>query len=139
MLSQIEKHTRRLLDVYLAEVIQLDEFETRRQMLAEQAQALEQRRADLEQLAHQHARQDALTANVNQFCMAMQSMLQSPSPQEQQEVLRLVIDHILVKKEELIIKHVIPLADDRRLRTQCFAAGIQPKRALSDKSSCKGR
>ena len=138
-LSQIEKHTRRLLDVYLAEVIQLDEFETRRQMLAEQAQALEQRRADLEQLAHQHARQDALTANVNQFCMAMQSMLQSPSPQEQQEVLRLVIDHILVKKEELIIKHVIPLADDRRLRTQCFAAGIQPKRALSDKSSCKGR
>jgi len=117
-LSQIEKQTRRLLDAYLAEAIQLDEFETRRQLLAEQAQALEQRRTNLEQLAQQHARRETLTANVIQFCTAMQSMLQSPSPQEQQEVLRLVIDHILVKKEELIIKHIIPLADDRRLHTQ---------------------
>jgi len=45
-------------------------------------------------------------------------MLQSPTPQEKQQVLRLVVDHILVGKEQLIIKHVVPLAGDRRLHTQ---------------------
>jgi len=138
-LSQIESHKQRLLDAYLAEAIQLDEFETRRQLLDQQAQALQQRRADLEQLAHQQARQDTLTANVNQFCNNINSMLQSPTPQEKQEVLRLVVDQILVEKEQLTIKHVIPLSGDRRLYTQRSTIGILLERALSGKSPLKGR
>ncbi len=125
-LSQIESHKQRLLDVYLAEAIQLDEFETRRQLLDQQGQALAQRRADLEQLAHQQARQDTLTVNVSQFCDNITSMLQSPTPQEKQEVLRLVVDHILVEKEQLTIKHVIPLSGDRRLYTQRSASVPYP-------------
>ncbi len=128
-LGQIDTHRQRLLDVYLAEVIDLDEFETRRQVLEQQAQALKQRRADLEQLAHQRARQDTLTTNVIQFCEAIRSMLQSPTLQEQQEMLRLVVDHILVEKEQLTIKHVIPLSGDRRLSTQRSATGILPEHA----------
>jgi hypothetical protein len=96
---------------------------------------LEQRQADLEQLAHQQARQDTLTADVIRFCENIKSMLQSPTPAEQQEVLRLVVDHILVEKGLLTIKHVIPLSEDRRLCTQRFATGILPERALSGKPS----
>jgi len=136
-LRQIESQKQRLLDAYLTEVIELDEFETRRQMLDQQAKALEQRQADLDQLAHQRARQEALTANVMQFCEDIRSMLQSPTPQEQQEVLRLVVDHILVEKEQLTIKHVIPLAGDRRLCTQHSAISTLPGRASLVTAGCE--
>ena len=119
-LSQIENQKQRLLDAYQTEVIELDELETRRQVLDQQRQALEQRLTDLEQLAQQQARQDALASDVTQFCENIRSVLQSPTPEEQQQVLRLVVDHISVGKEQLIIKHIIPLTGDSRLCTQRY-------------------
>jgi site-specific DNA recombinase len=119
-LSQIKNQEQRLLDAYQAGVIDLDELETRRQALAQHRKALEQREADLEQLAQQQARQDALTTDVVRFCENIQSLLQSPTPEEQQEVLRLVVDHISVGKEQLTIKHIVPLPGDSRLCTQRY-------------------
>jgi site-specific DNA recombinase len=119
-LSQIKNQGQRLLDAYQAGVIELDELETRRQALAQHQRSLEQREADLKQLAQQQARQDTLTADVIQFCENIQSVLQSPTPEEQQEVLRLVVDHISVGKEQLIFKHIIPLPGDSRLCTQHY-------------------
>jgi site-specific DNA recombinase len=119
-LGQIENQKQRLLDAYQTEVIELDELETRRQVLEQQRQALEQRLTDLEQLAQQQARQDALISDVTQFCENITSVLQSPTPEEQQQVLRLVVDHILVGKEQLTIKHIIPLIGDSRLCTQRY-------------------
>jgi len=114
-LSRIENQRQRLLDAYQTEAIELDELETRSQVLDQQRQVLEQRLSELEQLAQQQARQDALTSGVAEFCENIKSVLQSPTPEEQQQMLRLVVDHILVGKEQLTIKHVIPLAGDRRL------------------------
>ena len=36
-------------------------------------------------------------------------------------MLRLVVDHNLVEKEQLTVKHIIPLVGDRRLRTQRYS------------------
>ena len=52
------------------------------------------------------------------------SVLQSPTPEEQQQVLRLVVDHILVGKEQLTIKHIIPLDGDSRLYTRRCQANM---------------
>jgi site-specific DNA recombinase len=117
-LGQVEKQKQRLLDAYQAEIIELNELATRRQALEQQRQILASRLSELEQLAHQQARQEALTADVIEFCENIDLVLQSPTPEEKQQVLRLVVDHILVGKEQLIIKHVVPLAGDRRLHTQ---------------------
>ena len=124
-LGQIENQKQRLLDAYQTEVIELDELETRRQVLEQQRQALEQRLTDLEQLAQQQARQDALTSDVTQFCENITSVLQSPTPEEQQQVLRLVVDHISVGKEQLTIKHIIPLIGDSRLCTQRYNVTLE--------------
>jgi len=48
-------------------------------------------------------------------------VLQSPTPEEKQQVLRLVVDHILVGKGQLTIKHIIPLIGDSRLCTQRYS------------------
>lgn len=74
--------------------------------------------SELEQLALQQAQREALASDMAEFCENINSVLQSPTPQEKQQVLRLVVDHILVGKEQLIIKHVVPLTGDRRLHTQ---------------------
>lgn len=117
-LSQIEKQDQRLLDAYQAEVIELDELTSRRQSLEQQRQVLENRALELEQLAQQQARQEALTADLVEFCENINSVLKSPTPEEKQQVLRLVVDHILVGKEQLTIKHIVPLDEDRRLHTR---------------------
>jgi site-specific DNA recombinase len=136
-LSQTESQKQRLLDAYLAEIIELDEFETRRQVLEQQHQALEQRLVDLEQLTQQQARQDALTADVVRFCENIGSVLQSPTLEEQRQVLRLVVDHILVGKEQLTIRHVIPLISDSRLYTQRSASSTLPRRAFLVTGRCE--
>ena len=117
-LDQINNQKQRLLDAYQAEVIELDELKTRCQVLDQQHQVLKQRLSELEQLAQQQARQEALTSSITKFCENLKSVLQSPTPEEQQQVLRLVVDHILVGKEQLTIKHIIPLNGDSRLYTQ---------------------
>lgn len=117
-LSQIDRQDQRLLDAYQSEVIELDELSSRRQALEQQRQILENRVTELEQLAQRQARQEALASDVAEFCENISSVLQSPKPEEKQQVLRLVVDHILVGKEQLTIKHVVPLAGDRRLHTQ---------------------
>lgn len=117
-LGQIEKQDQRLLDAYQAEIIQLDELAARRQTLEQQRNVSENRLSELEQLVQQQARQEALTSDITEFCDNINSMLQSPTPEQQQQVLRLVVDHILVGKEQLIVKHVIPSAGDRRLYTR---------------------
>ena len=117
-LDQIDNQNQRLLDAYQAEVIELGELETRRRALDQQRQVLKQRLSELEQLAQQQVRQEALTSDIAEFCENIKSVLQSPTPEEQQQMLRLVVDHILVGKEQLTIKHVIPLTGDRRLYTR---------------------
>ena len=117
-LDQIDNQNQRLLDAYQAEVIELGELETRRRALAQQRQVLKQHLSELEQLAQQQVRQEALTSDIAEFCENIKSVLQSPTPEEQQQVLRLVVDHILVGKEQLTIKHIIPLNGDSRLYTR---------------------
>jgi site-specific DNA recombinase len=117
-LAQVKKQDQRLLDAYQAEIIRLDELASRREALAQHRLVLENRLSELEQLVRQQAQQEALTSEISAFCDNINSMLQSPTPEQKQQVLRLVVDHILVGKEQLIIKHVIPSADDRRLYTQ---------------------
>ena len=41
--------------------------------------------------------------------------LHSPTPELQQEVIRLLIDHIIVNEDAIVIRHVIPTDDDCRL------------------------
>ncbi|MBS1250756.1 MAG: hypothetical protein MAG431_02352 [Chloroflexi bacterium] len=117
-LEQIEKQDQRLLDAYQADIIQLDELATRRKVLEQQQCILEARVLELEQLLEQRVQQEALATGITEFCDNINSMLQSPTQEQKQQILRLVVDHILVGKDQLIIKHVIPYADDRRLRTR---------------------
>jgi hypothetical protein len=49
------------------------------------------------------------------FCQQIETALANPTPELQQEVIRLLIDHIVVEEDAIVIKHIIPTDDDCRL------------------------
>jgi hypothetical protein len=49
------------------------------------------------------------------FCQQIESSLSNPTPELQQKVIRLLIDHIIVGENEIVIKHIVPTSDDCRL------------------------
>ena len=49
------------------------------------------------------------------FCQQIEAGLDHPTPELQQEVIRLLIDHVVVGPDEIVIKHIVPTDDDCRL------------------------
>ena len=48
----------------------------------------------------------------------IEANLTNPTPEIQQEVIRLLIDHVVVGENEIVIKHIVPTNDDCRLKPQ---------------------
>ncbi|MDH4138618.1 MAG: recombinase family protein, partial [Anaerolineae bacterium] len=111
----LERQWTRVLDAFQDELIDKAELERRKTRLDQERQALAQR---LQQLTRQ-ARRDETKAQMLQdfaaFCQQMEAALADPTPEVKQEVLRLLIDHIVVEKDAIVIKHIIPTDDDCRL------------------------
>ncbi len=49
------------------------------------------------------------------FCNAIQSALENPTPEVKQEILRLLVEEIVVGDDTVTIKHIIPVDDFSRL------------------------
>lgn len=56
-----------------------------------------------------------MMADFVAFCQQIEAALDNPTPEAQQEVVRLLVDHIVVEDEAIVIKHIIPTDDDCRL------------------------
>lgn len=54
--------------------------------------------------------------SLTSFCQQIITNLENPTPQLQQEVIRLLIDHVIVGKDEIVIKHIVPTDNDCRLQ-----------------------
>ncbi|MEO1289666.1 MAG: hypothetical protein AAFV93_18030 [Chloroflexota bacterium] len=74
-----------------------------------------------EQIAHlqRHEMQQKVKEQVLQdfiaYCDTLQGALDNPTPQVKQEVLRLLIKGIVVGKDMITIKHIVPIDDFSRL------------------------
>ena len=70
-------------------------------MLKRRLSQIHQKRADREQ-------QIRLLEGLGQFSQSVQDSLQKPSFETRQQVLRLVVDRIVVEDDKVIIHHVVP-------------------------------
>src|SRR4029453_13021891 len=73
----------------------------------------------LSQLQHQQleqAQHDTLGQTLDEFCRKMSDVLDNPSFETKQRILRLVVDKILVSDEEVTIQHTVPISDVRLWR-----------------------
>jgi site-specific DNA recombinase len=114
-LQALDKQWLRLLDAFQDGLLDKDTLAQRKARFDTERLNLSQR---LQDLVSQNRRQQAKSQMLDDFasfCQKMVSSLANPTPQLKQEVIRLLIDHILVDDNTLVIKHIFPTDDDCRL------------------------
>jgi len=125
-LRVLERQHIRLLDAFQDELIEKGELARRKTRLDTERETLVQRLDQLRRQDRRHQAKVQMLDDFAAFCQKIEASLADPTPEVKQEVIRLLIDHIVVEKDTIIIKHIIPTDDDCRLLpgrrlTQIFA------------------
>jgi len=114
-LRSLERQWTRLLDAFQDGLIEKEALARRKARLDVERESLAQR---LDQLRRQERRIEAkaqMLEDFATFCQKIEASLADATPEVQQEVIRLLIDHIVVEKDVITIKHIIPTNEDCRL------------------------
>jgi site-specific DNA recombinase len=112
---RLEQQWLRLLDAFQEGLLDKAELGQRKQRLDPERQTLAER---IEQMQRQQAQQAAkmqIMENFAAFCAQAQLALQDPTPEVKQEVLRLLVQSIVVEEDAITVKHIIPTDDNCRL------------------------
>ena len=139
VLAQLERQQARLLDLYLAEVIERDEFERKRKEVAQTQHGLRQQLRQLDAQAQQHIDAAALAEGIEDFCKRTQSTLDNLTFAQRRQLVELLIDRVIVTDSPVEIRYVVPTGPKGEttpfchLRLDYFDSepfGIQPTRFL---------
>ena len=104
-----------MLDLYQDGLLDKETLAQRKVHLDTERDHLKERIQQLQQKQQQQQVKDEMMVNFETYCQEMLARLENPTPEAKQEVIRLLIDHIVVRDDEIIIKHIIPVDDDSRL------------------------
>jgi site-specific DNA recombinase len=107
-LARLERQQERLLEVYLAEIVTKDEFERKRHELACTQKGLQQQLRQLEQQAKKQIETLTLTNNIHEFCQRIQPTLDVLKFEQRRQLLKLLIDRVIVDDDQVEIRYVIP-------------------------------
>ena len=121
-LRVLARQQERLLDLYQEEHLDKSSFLDRKQRLQEEQKNIQARLLQFGQVARSEQVKLELIHDFDQYCQRIRENLIKPSWDLQQEVIRLLIDHVVVAKNEIVIKHIVPTDDDCRLKPQRQAA-----------------
>ena len=107
-LAQLERHQARLLDLYLAEVIEREECERRRKEVAQTQHGLTQQLRQLDAQAQQHVNVVALAQGIEAFCHRLQPTLDALTLAQRRPLVELLIDRVIVNDTPVEIRYVVP-------------------------------
>src|SRR5215475_9059716 len=108
VLAQLERQQARLLDVYLAEGIEREEFERRRKEVTQTQHGLRQQLRQLDAQAQQHVNVAALAQGIATFCQRMQPTLDNLTFAQRRQLVELLIDCVIVNDAQVEIRYVVP-------------------------------
>jgi site-specific DNA recombinase len=108
VLAQLERQQARLLDLYLAEVLEREEFERRRKEVTQTQQGLRQQLRQLDAQAQQHVNVAALAQGIETFCQRMQPTLDHLTFAQRRQRVELLIDCVIVNDAQVEIRSVVP-------------------------------
>ena len=108
----LTRQQERLLEAYLAEVVQLPEFERKQQGLEQKQAALEQQLDQLKTTAQQREALMELFPPMETFCQQVQPVLEEATFAQRRQLVELLIDRVIVTDDEVEIRYVIPTQPD---------------------------
>ena len=88
---------------------------SRKARLDQEQETIQKRLEQIERQMHQDQTKEKMVEDFATFCRQVKAGLANPTPEDQQEIIRLLIDHVVVGKDEIVIKHSVPTDDDCRL------------------------
>ena len=110
-LAQLTRQQDRLLKAYLAEVIDLAEFERKRRETGNKQQALQTQLRQLEAQAEKRIEMSAVATSIETFCQRMQQGLEQATFDQRRQLVELLIDRVIVDDDQVEIRYVIPTSE----------------------------
>ena len=133
--TQLERQQQRLLDAYLAEVIDLAAFERKRSDLARRQEILLNQQRQLEVLAQQHLHLGQVAQGLEAFCAQVRAGLQQTTFVQRRLLVELLIDRVIVFNGEVEIRYVIPTSPEGPHRRFCHVRKDYLRSTLSREQS----
>lgn len=111
-ISGNERQQKRLLDAYLAEIIDLAEFERKHGELDKRGRALQVEKARLETTVTERMELSVVADSIETFCQQVLPMLKQTSFAQKRQLVELLVDRVVVIDEAVDIRYVIPTRPD---------------------------
>ncbi len=111
-LAQLDTAQQRLLDAYLAGVLDLVTFQRKQDELRSRQESLSIQHRQLEASAHQHIALSAIAESLDAFCAQVRSGLGQATFEQRRALVELLIDRVIVTNGEVEIRYVFPTARD---------------------------
>lgn len=102
--AQLERQQQRLLEAYLAEVLDLAAFERKRNDLARRQEAVLTQQRQLEALAQQHLQLGQVAQGLEAFCAQVRAGLEQATFAQRRLLVELLIDRVIVFNGEVEIR-----------------------------------
>jgi site-specific DNA recombinase len=111
-LGQLQRQRQRLLDAYLAEVVELAELERKRQELDRRHATLATQQRQLDAIAQQRLELGAVADGIQAFCQTVRAGLATATFAQRRLLVELLIDRVVVTDGEVEIRYVLPTSPD---------------------------
>src|SRR6266536_635109 len=110
-LRSLDRQRERLLGAYLAEAIELPEFERRQRELVQQRDDLQTQARQLAHVSEQLDQARAAIPTIQVLCERLQEGLAQATFAQRRQVLELLIDCVIVTDDQVEIRYVIPTTE----------------------------
>jgi hypothetical protein len=110
--ADLKRQLERLTDAYPGEVTSLAEYERRRRDLRQKDGSLAGQERQLETRVDQRIELAGLAGSVEEFCERMRSALASATFEQRRELVKLLVDRVIVTDEAVEIRYVLPTSPE---------------------------
>ena len=111
--ERLLKHQQgRLLEAYLANVIDLEEFERKRSELTRKQTAITTQRFQLEMTIVERSELNDIASSIEAFCATVRPVLEQSTFAQRRQRAELLIDRVVVTENRVEIRYVIPTQAD---------------------------
>ena len=111
-LTHLDTSQARLLDAYLAGVLDLATFQRKRDEFQRRQETLDIQRRQLDASAHQQLALSAIAESLDAFCTQVRAGLGQATFEQRRALVELLIDRVIVANGEVEIRDVFPTARD---------------------------
>jgi ABC-type transporter Mla subunit MlaD len=111
----LERQWQRILDAYQDGLLEKDELAQRKHALDQELAQLQSLLSHAQEVSQQNRSRLQTVQDFTDFSQRMLGTLENPSEEVKRDVIRLLVDHIVVEDDAIVIHHIVPITENGRL------------------------